>query len=88
MTLKLVDPNDKTPSDKTTDPLVVIVLEEALAKAKTGNVQGVLIVINDSSGHEMQRASGLNAAITFHLFKRFEFSVLFDQMVEQKIRGQ
>jgi hypothetical protein len=88
MSLKLVDPNEQTPSDLHPEPLVVLVLEEALARARAGKVRGVMLVINDGTGHEMQRAGGLNAAITLHLFKRFEFSVLFDQMVEQKSGGQ
>lgn len=88
MSLKLVDTNERTPSDLPPEPLVVLVLEEALARAKAGKMHGVLIVANDGTGHELQRAGGLNAAVLFHLFKRFEFSVLFDQMVEQKTSGQ
>lgn len=88
MSLKLVDPNEQTPSDLPPEPLVVSVLEKALADAKAGKVHGVILVTNDGTGHELQRAGGLNAAVLFHLFKRFEFSVLFDQMVEQKSGGQ
>lgn len=88
MSLKLVGPNEPTAVDPQPDLDVVSVLERALADAKAGKVRGLVLITNDGTGHELQRAGGLNAAVLFHLFRRFEFSVLFDQMVEQKSGGQ
>lgn len=84
MTLKLItEETNVTPiaSAIEPNPIVVEVLEKALADAKEGKVHGIVLFTNDGTGHEMQRAGGLNAAVLFHLFERFKFSVLFDQMV-------
>lgn len=82
----MTEENNVTPigSDPKPNPLVVAVLETALADAKAGKVCGAILVTQAGSETMLQRAGELIAPNVFSLLDQFRFSYHFDRLLKNR----
>lgn len=84
MTLKLVDPNQKTEIAPEINQALVGLLESTLADAKAGKVTSAILLTQEGYDVTLQTCGEMNAPVLFNLFDQFRHRYHFDRMVANR----